>query len=131
MAKKDKSCAGSFKSVSGQNVFLFLENGSLKKDGLFMKVYAFLVDANPKKALNLKVQVEAKKTKEDKMGLKRSGPVNAIDGEQNPVPCFTMTSEESLTYQQGEFQLWDQESPKISIWDLAYNNCKKILKIME
>ena len=58
--------------------------------------------ANPKKALNLKVQVEVKKARKDKMGLKRSGPVsvNAISGEQNLTPCFTMTSEECLTYHQ-------------------------------
>ena len=98
--------------------------------------------ANPKKALNLKVQVEVKKARKDKMGLKRSGPVsvNAISGEQNLTPCFTMTSEECLTYHQDdktivEFQLWDQVFPeisiwdyqKISIWDLAYKNCKKII----
>ena len=134
--KQDKSCAGAFKSFSPyQHVFLFIENGSLKKDGIF-KVYAFLVNANPKKALNLRAQVEAKKTKTDEMGLKRSGPVNAIIDEQNPTPCFTMTLDECLAYQQGdetiiEFQLLAQKSPKISIWDFAYKNCKKILKRMK
>ena len=139
-ARKDESCFGTVRSLSGQNVFFFLENGSLNKDGLF-KVYAFHIDANPEKALKFEVQVEAKKTKEDKMGLKRSGPVNAINGEQNPEHCFTMTSDESRTHQQGgktvvEFQLLDQQSPKISIWDyekmsiseFVYKGCKEILK---
>ena len=134
--KQDKSCAGALKSFSPyQHVFLFIENGSLKKDGLF-KVYAFLVDPSPKKALHLRAQVEAKKTQTNKMGIKRSGPVNGIIGEQNPVPCFTMTLDESLAYQQGEetiieFQLMAQRSPKISIWDFAYQNCRKIIKGMK
>ena len=60
--RKDKSCFGTVRSLSGQNVFFFLENGSLNKDGIF-KVYAFHIDANPEKAQNFGVQVKAKKTK--------------------------------------------------------------------
>ena len=137
---KEAEIGGVYRSLSGKKVFFFLENGSLNKDG-HLRVFAFLVDPTPEKALNFGVLMEAKKDKMGELGLKRSGPVNAINGEHNPEPCFTMTSGESLTYRQGgktvvEFQLLDKESPKISIWDyekmsiseFVYKSCKNILK---
>ena len=125
-----KSFACSIKAVSDQNFFLFTENGSLKKDNVF-KFYAFLIDS-PKKAMYLSLQTKAKKDKSATLYLKRSGLVNAID-EQNPKPCFTMTYKEKESLGEGakqtffEFKDVDQ-TPKTSIMQFAYKNCKKIFR---
>ena len=123
--RKNSACL--IKVLSNQNIFLLIENGKWKGDNVF-KIYAFIIDSQ-KKALNLSFQTKAKKDKLATLYLKRSGLVNAID-EQNPVPCFTMTREEKSSLGESkqtffEFRVLDQ-TPKTSIMQLAYKNCKKI-----
>ena len=123
--KKNSACL--MKVLSNQNFFFLIENGKWTGDNVF-KIYAFLIDS-PKKATNLSFQTKAKKDKLATLYLKRSGLVNAID-EQNPVPCFTMTREEKSSLGESkqtffEFRVLDQ-TPKTSIMQLAYKNCKKI-----
>ena len=123
--KKNSACT--IKVLSNQDFFFLIENGKSTGDNVF-KIYAFLIDS-PKKATNLSFQTKAKKDKLATLYLKRSGLVNAID-EQNPVPCFTMTREEKSSLGESkqtffEFRVLDQ-TPKTSIMQLAYKNCKKI-----
>ena len=126
--KKNFGC--SIQVLSDQNFFLFIENGKLKKDDVF-KIYAFLIDS-PKKAKNLSLQTKAKKDESATLYLNRSGLVNAID-EQNPEPCFTMTYKEKESFGEDakktffEFTLLDQ-TPKTSVMQFAYKNCKKIFQ---
>ena len=120
----------SFCTIKCQNVFFFVENGSLKDDNVF-KIYAFLIDS-PKKAKNLSLQTKAKKDESATLYLNRSGLVNAID-EQNPEPGFTMTYKEKESFGEDakktffEFTLLDQ-TPKTSVMQFAYKNCKKIFQ---
>ena len=119
--------------IKCQNIFFFVENGNMKNDNIF-KIYAFLIDS-PKKAMYLSLQTKAKKDKSATLYLKRSGLVNAID-EQNPEPCFTMTYKEKESLGEGakqtffEFKDVDQ-TPKTSIMQFAYKNCKKILQMFQ
>ena len=130
--KSDESSLCIFKTLDGQNVFVYIDNGR-KSDRIF-KIHAFLIDA-PKKASNLSFQAKAKKSEVATVYLKRSGPMNAID-ELNPQPCFHMTLEESQKYggtANGpertvlDFKVLDQ-TPKTSVLDLAFKNCKKVLQ---
>ena len=123
----------SFCMIKCQNVFFFVENGSLKDDNVF-KIYAFLIDS-PKKAKNLSLQTKAKHEQLATLYLTQSGPVNALD-EQNAEPCFTMTQEEIREIRKEakktffEFQVLDQ-TPKKSVMQFAYKNCKKILQMFQ
>ena len=123
----------SFCTIKCQNVFFFGKNGPLKDDNVF-KIYAFLIDS-PKKAKNLSLQTKAQHEQLATLYLTQSGPVNALD-EQNAEPCFTMTQEEIREIRKEakktffEFQVLDQ-TPKKSVMQFAYKNCKKILQMFQ
>ena len=111
---------------------MYISNGR-QNDGDF-GIHAFLIDA-PKKAVNLSFEAKATNYKIATVYLKRSGPMNAID-ELNPQPCFHMTLEESQKYGGAgdgpertvfDFKVLDQ-TPKTSVLDLAFKNCKKVLQ---